>query len=279
MLENTFCHIPGIGPKTEARLWAAGLDSWQTAVATDPLPVAPARAELLRRHCDEAIAALDAGNVGYFRQHLPAAEQWRMFPAFRDRLAYLDIETTGLGGPDDYITAICLWDGQRLRHYVYDDNLFDFREDVFEYSVLVTYNGKRFDAPFIRNYLGIELPHAHIDLMSVLRSLGYRGGLKSCERQLGIDRRGLADVDGYFAVLLWWDYQLNGNRRALDTLLAYNALDTVNLETLMVTAYNRKLEQTPFVTTHWLPAPDPPELPFEADRATIDRLKAQLAWD
>ena len=175
--------------------------------------------------------------------------------------------------------AICLWDGQRLRHYVYDDNLFDFREDVFEYSVLVTYNGKRFDAPFIRNYLGIELPHAHIDLMSVLRSLGYRGGLKNCERQLGIDRRGLADVDGYFAVLLWWDYQLNGNRRALDTLLAYNALDTVNLETLMVTAYSRKLEQTPFVTTHWLPAPDPPELPFEADRATIDRLKAQLAWD
>ena len=28
MLTNTFCHIPGIGPKTEEKLWNAGIHNW-----------------------------------------------------------------------------------------------------------------------------------------------------------------------------------------------------------------------------------------------------------
>ena len=82
--------------------------------------------------------------------------------------------------------------------------------------------------------------------MHVLRSLGITGGLKGCEKKLGIDRKELDGVDGYFAVLLWREYLKSGNRAALDTLLAYNIEDVVNLETLMVIAYNMNLDATPF---------------------------------
>ncbi|UCG50346.1 MAG: ribonuclease H-like domain-containing protein, partial [Phycisphaerales bacterium] len=45
-------------------------------------------------------------------------------------------------------------------------------------------------------------------------------------------RRGLQNVDGYAAVLLWWDYVNNNNRQSLGRLLEYNREDVVNLEVL-----------------------------------------------
>ena len=90
---------------------------------------------------------------------------------------------------------------------------------------------------------------------------------------LGIDRGDLEGIDGYFAVLLWDDFRRKGNQKALDTLLAYNTLDVVNLETLMVAAYNGKLTDTPFLLTHQLPIPSSPGTPFKADRETIERIR------
>ena len=70
-----------------------------------------------------------------------------------------------------------------------------------------------------------------------------RGGLKACERQLGVTRPGLEEVDGFVAVLLWHDFQRRKDQRSLDTLLAYNVQDTVNLEALMVHAHNAHLDR------------------------------------
>ena len=273
MLKYTFCHVPGIGPKTERHLWRSGFHSWHAVTGDDPLPLSPNKVELLRRHIPESVTHFEDGVSGYFYDRLSSDQHWRMFPDFRESVAYLDIETTGLGGSSDYITTIGVYDGQSITHYVYGDNLFDFRDKIEKYRLLVTYNGKTFDVPFIRNYLGIPIGQAHIDLRYVLASLGYRGGLKGCERQLGIDREELEDVDGYFAVLLWQDFQKNGNRRALETLLAYNTLDVVDLEILMVLAYNLKLKDTPFAERLRLPKPRSPENPFKADMETIRRLK------
>ena len=47
---------------------------------------------------------------------------------------------------------------------------------------------------------------------------------------MGLDRGYLEGVDGYFAVLLWREYELYHDQEALETLLAYNIADTVNLE-------------------------------------------------
>ena len=120
------------------------------------------------------------------------------------------------------------------------ENLDDFIKDVFNSKILVTYNGKSFDIPFIEKYFNIKLNHAQIDLRYTLKSLGYGGGLKSCEKQLGLNRDGLEGVDGYFAIHLWNEYYYNANQDALKTLLAYNIEDSINLERLMQISYNMK---------------------------------------
>jgi len=104
-------------------------------------------------------------------------------------------------------------------------------------------------------------------------SLGFKGGLKRCERQLGLDRGDLKDIDGFFAVLLWGEYQRTGDQKALDTLLAYNIQDTINLENLIVTAYNMKLKETPFYESHFIEEPTLPENPFGTDFGTVDKIK------
>jgi uncharacterized protein YprB with RNaseH-like and TPR domain len=169
--------------------------------------------------------------------------------------------------------SIALYDGNSIRYYVKGQNLEAFIDDIQQYDVIVTYNGKTFDVPFIEEQFGIKLDQAHIDLRYILKSLGYTGGLKMCEMALGMDRGDLDGVDGYFAALLWLDYQQNNNAKALETLLAYNIEDVVNLETLMVMAYNMKFKDTPFCGSHQIEFPDRPEIPFKPDLATIDRLK------
>ena len=279
MLENTFCHAPGIGPTTEQKLWNAGFLSWGDVINGDSLPLGPRKTEALKRRLDESIAHLANGNPAFFYERLPSDQQWRLFPHFTDSVAYFDIETTGLRPLEDYITTIVLYDGESLRHYVQEDNLREFNKAIEPYHLIVTYNGKSFDAPFVRNYLGGSIDQAHIDLRYVLGSLGFRGGLKGCEQQLGIVRNGAEEIDGYFAVLLWFDYYRNGNERALETLLAYNAMDVVNLETLMVMAYNLKVQETPFATSHELPVPVQPDIPFTPDAETVGRIRRELGWE
>ena len=91
---------------------------------------------------------------------------------------------------------------------------------------------------------------------------------------MGMDRGDLKDIDGFFAVLLWEEYQRTGDLKTLDTLLAYNIQDTINLENLMVTAYNMKLKDTPFYETHLIEEPTlPPVNPYRVDLETVDKIK------
>ena len=276
MLKNTFTHIPGIGLKTEERLWDSGVLNWDDISESFHLKRLQKRVTHLRTHIHDSRENLETDNPKYFEKLLPSSLQWRMFPEFRHSTVYLDIETTGLESWGNHITSIALYDGECISYYVKGKNLEAFKKDIKKYKVIVTYNGKCFDIPFIESYFGISLSQAHIDLRYILASLGYRGGLKGCEKQLNIDRGGLKDIDGYFAVLLWDDFQRNKNQKALETLLAYNIEDTVNLETLMVIAYNMKLRGTMFLETHQLPEPTQPAIPFEADRRIIDRIKRQI---
>jgi uncharacterized protein YprB with RNaseH-like and TPR domain len=278
MLRHTFCHVQGVGPRTERRIWDHGIHTWDHACEAGCLPLPAARSLAVARTAEESIRRLERGDARWFYGKLPSSEQWRLFSEFRGSAAYLDIETTGLGGPYDYITTIALYDGSSVRHYIYDENLDDFRRDIEDYALIVTYNGKQFDVPFIRNYLGAPMPHAHIDLCYVLRSLGYKGGLKGCERQLGIARDGLEGVDGFFAVLLWREWRRSADRPALDTLLAYNIADTVNLATLMAMAYNMKVRQAGLPGLSELPLPAAPEIPFRADAETVARIRREYGW-
>ena len=152
--------------------------------------------------------------------------------------AYLDIETTGLSWYYDYITVIGVYLVneresklvQLVGDQVREDNLRKTLQDV---SSIYTYNGSRFDLPFIRNHLEVDLSetHAHRDLMYDCWHRNLKGGFKAVERLLGIPRQ-LTEVDGLEAVRLWWRYKNHEDEDALKVLLRYNEEDVVNLKAL-----------------------------------------------
>jgi uncharacterized protein YprB with RNaseH-like and TPR domain len=278
MLRRTFLHIPGIGSKTEKRFWQSGIHTWEDFAPDCPIRLPRSRIDAITACLEESKRHINAGDLGYFSNRLPANQHWRFFPEFRDATVYLDIETAGLEMWGFEITTISVYNGKSIFYYVNGRNLDDFLDEIKKYKVIVTYNGKSFDIPFIENYFGIKLDQAHIDLRYVLASLGYRGGLKGCEMQLGIDRGDLSGLDGYFAVLLWYDYLHNGNEKALETLLAYNIQDVLSLEHLMVVSHNLKVQNTPF-SSNLLPEPVLPQIPFRADLKTVGRIKTKMGFD
>ena len=152
--------------------------------------------------------------------------------------AYLDIETTGLSPADCEITVIgihiCNGDEtnfvQLVGRDITADNTLDALNGV---EVIHTYNGRRFDLPFIHRKLGINLEElfSHRDLMYDCWKNNLRGGFKAVECQLGIDRN-LKGINGYDAVRLWWRYVDAFDLEALNTLLQYNKEDVLNLRAL-----------------------------------------------
>ncbi len=235
MLRSCFIHLPGIGPAFETRLRQAGVATWDDALRL-PLPCGDARAALLREEVLESVRRLEAGDALWFGSKLPPAGQWRLFSHFRARAAYVDIETTGFDGN---ITTVALYDGQRVRTYVQGVNLEAFADDILEHTLLVTWNGRGFDAPILRRELHIPLDMAHLDLLPVFRALGLKGGLKRVERTLGLDRGDLDGVDGWAAVRLWHAYERGKDPAVLETLLAYNTADVLSLEFLAAYALAR----------------------------------------
>jgi uncharacterized protein YprB with RNaseH-like and TPR domain len=270
MLQHTFCHLPGIGRKTEQNLWQAGFTTWNTLMASSMATGKPR----LRDDCwavlYESIERYNRRDLAYFANCLASRDRWRLFREGRDSCVFLDIETTGLGIYAD-ITTVALYDGRQLRCFVAGRDLDELPSWLARYNLLITYNGASFDLPVLQRCLGIRLPQAHIDLRHVLGSIGLRGGLKGCERQLGIVRPGMQELNGYFAVLLWRNYLQTRNLRALETLLAYNVQDTVNLELLMVQAHNRHLDGTALAHLQ-LPPPELPDNPYSPDAETIGRI-------
>lgn len=238
MLEHTFVHIQGIGPKTERNLWRRGIDTWDAFLQHPGCVLSRSRDTLVRGELERS--RTHRGDIRFFQQRLRSAEMWRLFEAFRDRAVYLDIETSGGYEGLDEITVIGLYDGDRIQTFVNGINLDAFEIAVAAYDLVITFNGGPFDLPYIRRrFPGITLPPAHIDLRFFLRQLGFSGGLKAIERRWGLLREDdVIGLNGLDAVYLWADY-CNGDRFALDRLIQYNTADIVHLEPLMVMGYSR----------------------------------------
>lgn len=151
---------------------------------------------------------------------------------------YLDIETTSLDPSNGDLTVVGVYldhgNKQKVVQLVGDEiSAAKLVRIVRKVKVLHTYNGKRFDLPYIKAKLGVDLARSclHKDLMYECWRRNLFGGLKEVERKLGIKRE-LTGIDGRMAVQLWLDYQSSGDRRFLTTLLKYNREDILNLKAL-----------------------------------------------
>ena len=242
MLDQTFIHIPGIGRRTERDLWEAGVTSWDDFAEffTRPAAISPRLRKRLENYIPQSIDAVQRGDAAFFGRLSALGEAWRLFPEFSNRCVFLDIETTGLSSVFDTVTMVGLFDGHRYEVFVAGQNLHELPAQLKKYSVMVTFNGAGFDLRFLKlAFKDLELPPIHIDLRWITRRLGYRGGLKSIEKEFGICRdRSVEDIDGFEATVLW-SRHLRGDRTALQQLIAYNTEDVVHLKAIMEMAYDK----------------------------------------
>ena len=154
------------------------------------------------------------------------------------RNAYLDIETTGLYPQQDNITVIGIYfcdgnEGQLVQLYNSSLNCEALLKAMEGTDNIYTYNGERFDLPFIQASLGPDLSrmHSHTDLMFDCWKHNLKGGFKAVLRRLGIDRE-TEGLSGLHAIWLWEQYCKQNDQSALELLLKYNRDDVVNLKQL-----------------------------------------------
>lgn len=238
MLEQTFCHVPGIGADAERSLWRQGCSSWADYLGRPgDWSIGSADPDDAARVLERSVEALAAREHQYFERALGMREAWRAWPEFRDRCVYLDIETDG-GQSGDSVTCVGLYDGDEFQCLVQGEDLGSLPDVLSRYGMVVTFFGSGFDIPMLkRAFRNLNVDQIHLDLCPTLRRLGLRGGLKKIERQLGIARGEETDgLTGLDAVRLWRAYQ-RGNDGALKTLIEYNREDVVNLERLAEIAY------------------------------------------
>jgi uncharacterized protein YprB with RNaseH-like and TPR domain len=240
MLTKTFCHIKGISINTEKLLWENGINTWDdfhnkgdsiTCISKGKRGVIELELPLSKK-------ALEENDLQYFKKMLDSKQHWRLHD--RGKIAYVDIETTGISGADS-ITVLGIYDGLTSYLYVQGKNLEEAHEKLQEFEIVVTFNGKQFDIPFIERHFGVKYSFVHLDLRYMLNELGLRGGLKSIEREVGIIRDAdVEGIDGFEAINLWYRYK-RGCQQSLAKLLKYNEQDIVHLKTLLEYYLDKKV--------------------------------------
>jgi len=244
MITSSFIFIPGIGEKTEERLWKSGVLTWDDFKKADVPFLNETKKRIIEDYLELGRDALDRKDSSFFAENLPKEEYWRLYKDFRDETLFLDIETTGLSRHYDVITLIGTSDGHNIKIFLRDNNLSEIVDYLQNFQIVVTFNGKLFDLRFIKKaFPGIKMPPVHIDLRYLLRSLGVNGSLKDIERMLGLKRDSdVENIRGGEAAVLWTRF-VKGDDEALRKLVLYNIYDTVNLEKLMQFCYLKKREK------------------------------------
>jgi uncharacterized protein YprB with RNaseH-like and TPR domain len=171
----------------------------------------------------------------------------------RDHLLCFDTETTGLAGGTGtrafMIGASDLVDGQlRIRQLLTttmaaeDAMLRTFAGWLAPHTVLVSYNGRSYDAPLLKTRYRLArlpcpiAPLAHLDLLHPVRRR-YRGQWENC--RLGtVERRLLQvlredDLPGSEAPRAWREYLQGGGATDLRRVLAHNHTDVRSLMDLL----------------------------------------------
>ncbi len=173
--------------------------------------------------------------------------------AVPERWAFLDTETTGLAGGTGTVAFLVgvgriTPTGVVVRQFLMRDfgeeasQLTALAEHLAEFDVLVTYNGKSFDAPLLETRYRMarsETPFdrlQHVDLLHGARRL-WKSRFESCQlahleqEVLGYTRVG--DVPGGMIPQLYYDFIKKQRPSLIEPILEHNRLDIVSLACLM----------------------------------------------
>jgi len=162
---------------------------------------------------------------------------------------FLDIETTGLGNTPVFLigTMECESDGFVFKQYFARDYseeasiLSAFAERIGHTRVLVTFNGKSFDMPYLQNRAvatAIELPHPkhHVDLLHEARRAFGRTlpnhKLQTLE-QIVCGRYREDDIPGAEIPAAYHEFVRTGNARKIGLILQHNLYDLLTMADLM----------------------------------------------
>ena len=231
-IRNSFIPVEGVGERTERRMWTSGIGEWGEFRQDRAPGVGATTAGRIESFIDEATERLDDGDAAYFDRAFPSGERWRLYEDFREGACFFDIETTGLSQDRDRVTTVSFHHGDGTETLVRGRDLTSeaVAERFDAADLLVTFNGARFDVPFLETSLGLDVSTPHLDLLYPCRRLDLTGGLKPIEREVGVARDG-PEITGRDAVRLWREYEA-GDEGALDTLVSYNRDDAANLRPL-----------------------------------------------
>jgi len=268
LIDRTFQHISGIGPVKEQRLWVKGVTTWAalekllrhgvsphsilgSGIKAQVLPGLEsfATSKLALQWLDDleqSQQALNSQFYEFFLEHLPTGEHWRLIPECLSDALYLDIETTGLSKHCNYVTVVGALFRGTFHQWTWPEPLDDLWALLREAPVIVTFNGRLFDIPFMQhNFRSCPPPRSHLDLRPLVAKAGIKGGQKAAEEYFGLARaEGVAGVDGAEAVALWAK-AIYGDEDSYQTLLQYNRSDVEMLPILAKRLYehfSRELE-------------------------------------
>lgn len=250
-LQRNLKLLRGIGPKTEEKLKAQGYrdlvclsrhSRWGQAACTVLAAIEKSDSEFLSR-----CGASELDLLGFY----PATD-----------IAFIDIETTGLYSTQPlFLVGIMGFRDDRavfLRQFLarsYEEEaavLAAVRDELDRFPVIATYNGRRFDLPYIRDRMtfhGIECGSCrlHVDLLRVVRRL-YRGLLPDCRlvtvaaHLLGYERHG--DIPSSLIPEVYHEFVRSRNPALIRPILEHNAMDlhalVLILENMLDEAVGRK---------------------------------------
>jgi hypothetical protein len=184
----------------------------------------------------------------------------------RDRIVFLDTETTGMqggAGMCPFLVGLGSFIGDEfhmLQYFIRDFDeepsmLYALGELLSRYELVVTYNGAAFDLPLLETRFTLarlDSPFqnmSHLDLLFTARRL-WRNGHGSC-RLIALEREMLSffrgpDVPGSMIPRVYFDYLQQRPSSTLNAVFTHNVNDVVSLAALSLHACDRvTLEPAP----------------------------------
>ena len=244
--------LPKIGIKTEENLKKQGFDTIESLLHHDS-------------HKDNAKSFLENMEDMSFMEIIDLLNQNRYGKSCRDNLIkcvsipdyenfkFMDIETLGLSNVPIILIGVAEIKGNNIISSQYF--LRDLDEEIAvlkgyfshldEDSVHVTFNGKTFDVPYIKNRLNyhridVDFDLAHLDLMYFAKYL-WRDELPNCQLQtiekykFGLER--VDDVPGQYIPGYYNTYLSERNIGPMIPIIEHNRQDIVSLADFLMKMY------------------------------------------